>query len=118
MSHADERDGEILRRLIHIDNKTDSMGDSLAWLVQANAPHLKTELVKAFGNSRRRVQVYLLLNGSRNVDDIANLLQMKGQNVSIELTWLRRKRLIHIVEAGRGGKKYRKKFFDAVIGLS
>lgn len=109
---------EVLRRLIGIDHKTDSMEDSLAWLVRANAPHLKTELVDAFGQSKRRVQVYLSLDGKRNVGAIAEHLDMKSQNVTAELRWLKKYRLVDVVEADGAGTVYAKKFFDAVVGLS
>jgi DNA-binding transcriptional ArsR family regulator len=117
MSKQDD-DEELLRRLIRIDHKTDSMEDSLAWLVSANSPQLKNDLIKAFGASVRRVQVYLALNGKRNVQDISEHLGMKQPNVSLELAWLKRKRLIDVLEAGNGGNKYKKKFFDAIVGLS
>lgn len=111
-------DGEALRRLIRIDHKTDSMEDSLAWIVSANSPQLKNDLIKAFGASVRRVQVYLALDGERNVQEIARHLHMKQPNVSRDLSWLKRKRLIDVVEARGEGFKYKKKFFDAIVGLS
>jgi DNA-binding transcriptional ArsR family regulator len=113
-----DHDGEALRRLIRIDHKTDSMEDSLAWIVSVNSPQLKSDLTKAFGTSVRRVQVYLALDGKRNVQEIGRHLEMKQPNVSRDLAWLRRKRLIDVLEAGNGGNKYKKKFFDAIVGLS
>jgi DNA-binding MarR family transcriptional regulator len=113
-----EHEDEVLRRLIRIDHKTDSMEDSLAWIVSANSPQLKNELIVAFGRSTRRVQVYLGLDGKRNVQEIAKHLQMKSPNVSRDLRWLKRKRLIDVVEAGSDGYIYKKKFFDAIVGLS
>lgn len=115
---SDEHADEILRRLIGIDHKTDSMEDSLAWIVRANAPHLKEELLDAFGKSKRRVQVYLALDGKRYVNEIAVHLVMKPQNVTAELRWLKAKRLVDIVEVDGAGTRYSKKFFDAVVGLS
>jgi DNA-binding transcriptional ArsR family regulator len=113
-----DHNGEALRRLIRIDHKTDSMEDSLAWLVSANSPQLKSDLIKAFGTSMRRVQVYLALDGKRNVQDIAKHLHMKQPHVSRALDWLKRRRLVDVLEAGNGGIKYKKKFFDAIVGLS
>jgi DNA-binding transcriptional ArsR family regulator len=110
-------DSEILRRLIAIDHKTDSMHDSLAWLVRAS-PGLKSELVAAFGSGKRRVQVYLSLDGSRNVNEVAAHLRMKAPNVTAELRWLKKHRLIDLGDIGGRGAVYRKKFFDSVIGLS
>jgi DNA-binding transcriptional ArsR family regulator len=118
MGKKDDPDGEALRRLIRIDHKTDSMEDSLAWLVSANSPGLKEQLINAFSNGMRRVQIYLALNGKRNVQGIATHLHMKISNVSAELKWLKKRRLIDVLEAGNGGKKYKKKFFDAIVGLS
>ena len=109
---------EVLRRLIAIDHKADSMEDSLAWLVRANAPQLKDELIASFGRSKRRVQVYLALDGKRNVGAVAAHLQIKAQNVTRELGWLKRKRLVDVMEADGDGVVYSKKFFDAVVGLS
>jgi DNA-binding transcriptional ArsR family regulator len=115
---ATENSAEILRRLMNIDYKTDSMQDSLAWLVSANAGPLKAELIKAFGNNKRRVQVYLALDGLRNVQQLADALRMKRPNVSRELLWLKKKRLIDFRESGPEGNIYDKKFFDAIVGLS
>ena len=109
---------EVLRRLIAIDHKADSMEDSLAWLVRADAPKLKDELIAAFGRSERRAQVYLALDGKRNVNAIAAHLEMRAPNVSTELQWLKRKRLLDTVAADDAGTLYRKKSFDAVVGLS
>lgn len=109
---------EVLRRLIAIDHKTDSMEDSLAWLVRANSPQLKGELIEAFGKGKRRIQVYLALDGNRNVNAIADHLGIKRQNVTRELKWLRDRRLVDVVEAEGSGVVYAKKFFDAVVGLS
>lgn len=113
-----DHDAEVLRRLIRIDHKTDSMEDSLAWIVSANSPQLTDDLISAFGSSTRRVQVYLALDGKRNVQDLAHHLGMKQPNVSSILAWLKRKRLIDVLEAGNGGNIYKKKFFDAIVGLS
>jgi DNA-binding transcriptional ArsR family regulator len=110
--------GETLRRLIRIDHKTDSMEDSLAWIVTANSPQLKSDLIKAFGSAVRRVQVYLALDGMRNVQEIAKHLGMKQPNVSRDLAWLKRKRLVDVLELNDGGTRYKKKFFDSIVGLS
>ena len=66
---ADEK--QVLDRLIRIDNRTDAMQHNLAWLVRANEPQLKEKLIEAFGNSVRRVQVYVALDGVKNVNGIA-----------------------------------------------
>lgn len=109
---------QMLERLIRIDNRTDSMQHNLAWLVRANEPQLKETLLDAFGTSIRRVQVYLALDGSRSVNDVAAVLKMQRQNVSIELTWLKKRGLIDATEADGRGTIYQKTIFDSIIRLS
>jgi len=109
---------KILERLIRIDNRTDAMQHNLAWLVRANEPQLKQELIAAFGNSARRVQVYVALDGIKNVQAIADSLGMKQPNVSRDLLWLKKRGLIDIVEADGQGTVYKKTIFDSIINLS
>jgi len=109
---------EALKRLIKIDYRTESMADSLGWLVRANADGLREALVSAFGKSTRRVQVYLSLNGERSVGEVANHLEMKAPNVSTELRWLRKKGLVDQTISDGNEVVYQKKFFDAMIELS
>jgi DNA-binding transcriptional ArsR family regulator len=113
---ADQK--QVLDRLIRIDNRTDAIQHNLAWLVRANEPQLKEKLVKAFGNSRRRVQVYLALNGLKTVKDLVKFLGMKQPNVSIEIAWLKKKGLIDVADADGQGTVYQKTIFDSIINLS
>jgi DNA-binding transcriptional ArsR family regulator len=108
---------EILRRVISIDNRQISMEDSLAWLVHAE-DGLRDKMLKKFGTSRRRVQVYLALDGVKNVNAVASALSMKIPNVSRDLRWLKKERLIDLADANGPGIVYKKKFFDAIVGLS
>ena len=110
---------EATTRLIKIDHRTENMQDSLGWLVVASAPQLSAQLLAAFGTSKRRAQVYLALDGRRSVNEVADHLGMKPQNVSIELTILKKKRLIDVTEGPDGGVRYsRKHQFDAIVGVS
>lgn len=108
---------EILRRVISIDNRQVSMEDSLAWLVHAE-DGLRDKMLKKFGASRRRVQVYLALDGIKNVNAVALALSMKDPNVSRDLRWLKKERLIDLADVNGPGIIYKKKFFDAIVGLS
>ncbi len=109
---------QILERLIRIDNRTDAMQHNLAWLVRANEPQLKEKLIEAFGNSVRRVQVYVALDGVKNVQGIADALGMKQPNVSRDLLWLKKRGLIDAADADGQGTVYRKTIFDSIIHLS
>jgi hypothetical protein len=108
---------EMLRRIIDIDHKTDSMNDSIHWLVRGGDT-LKDTMVAAFNRSKRRVQVYLALNGTKNVNAIASSLKMQRQNVTAELRWLKRKQLIAIANTKGNEVIYCKPKVDSVIGLS
>jgi hypothetical protein len=93
------------------------MEDSLAWLVHAE-DGLRDRMLKKFGSSRRRVQVYLALDGKRNVNAVASALSMKTQNVTAELRWLKGERLIDIADVSGASVVYKKKIFDSIVGLS
>jgi len=109
---------KILERLIRIDNRTDAMQHNLAWLVRSNEPQLKQELIAAFGNSARRVQIYVALDGVKNVQAIADALGMHQPHVSRDLLWLKKRGLIDVVEADGQGTIYKKTIFDSIINLS
>ena len=111
-------DPKILEKLIKLDNRTDSMRHSLDWLVRANEPQLKEALIKAFGKSAVRVQVYLALDGRKNVNDVAKGLDLVPANVSREIAWLKKKGLIAPIDADGRGTIYKKTQLDSIIHLS
>lgn len=111
-------DPKILEKLIRIDNRTDSMRHSLDWLVRANEPQLKETLIKAFGRSAVRVQVYLALDGKKNVNDLAKALELVREAVSREIAWLIKKGLITPIDADGRGTIYKRTQLDSIIHLS
>jgi hypothetical protein len=110
---TDDRDQQILRRLANIEHKVDSIEQTTAFTLRADAKrHFET--VKAiFGKSKRRAQVYLASNGERSVQNIAGLLDMKQPNVSRELTFLQ-----EILENEGGENYWCKKTIDKTIRIS
>jgi len=111
-------DPQILEKLIKLDNRTDSMRHSLDWLVRASEPQLKEALIKAFGKSAVRVQVYLAVDGRKNVNDVAKALGLVRENVSREIAWLKKKELIAPIDADGRGTIYKKTQLDSIIHLS
>jgi DNA-binding transcriptional ArsR family regulator len=111
-------DKEILDRLIRIDNRTDAIQHNLGWLVRANEPQLEAKLIAAFGKSVRRVQVYVALDGVKNVNEIAEALGIERPNVSREVAWLKKKGLIDVADVSGQGNIYQKTIFDSIINLS
>jgi DNA-binding transcriptional ArsR family regulator len=108
-----DHEAEVRRRLTNIEQKTDSMQDSLTWLVRASAKELLPRLLEEFGKSERRIAVYLAVNGERSVNVLAEHLGMKQENVSIQLAWLKNKKIVRL-----RGKRYVKEDFDGIVDLS
>lgn len=115
---TDDRDQQILRRLANIEHKVDSLEQTTAFTIRAEAErHFKT-VKSIFGNSKRRAQVYLAANGVRSVQSIAEVLSMKQPNVSRELTLLQEQGLLEILESDGGETFWCKKPIDRTIRIS
>lgn len=113
-----DRDQQILRRLANIENKIDSLEQTNAFALRAEA-HIHFKSVKEiFKRGFRRAQVYLSANGRRSVQEIASLLGMKDPNVSRELEVLKVEGLLEIIERDGGKILYGKKPIDKTIGIS
>jgi DNA-binding transcriptional ArsR family regulator len=113
-----DRDQQLLRRLANIENKIDSLEQTNAFTLRADA-HIHSKTVKEiFKKGLRRSQVYLAANGQRSVQEIADLLGMKNQNVSRELEVLKVEGLLEVIERDGGKILYGKKPIDRTIGIS
>ena len=108
---------QILSRLGAIQHDVDSLKQTTAFALRAEADkHLESVQV-IFQKSERRVQVYLAVNGGRTVSGIASHLGMKGPNVSTELKILREEGLIELIDSG-GGDIYAKTPVDHTLRIS
>jgi len=115
---TEDRDQQILRRLTNIEHKIDSLEQTTAFTLRAEADKHFESVKKIFGQSKRRVQVYLAANGQRSVQDIADLLDIQQPAVSRALGELRQEGLIEVIEK-EGGKTYwAKKPIDRTIRIS
>jgi DNA-binding transcriptional ArsR family regulator len=113
-----DRDQQILHRLANIENKIDSLEQTNAFALRADAQiHSKT-VKEIFKKGLRRSQVYLAANGQRSVQEIGNLLGMKIPNVSRELEVLKIEGLLEVIERDGGKILYGKKPIDRTIGIS
>jgi len=117
-SPTEDRDQQILRRLANIEHKIDSLEQTTAFALRADAKRHFESVRKIFGKSRKRVQVYLAANGYRSVQDIADLLNMKQPNVSRELGQLRQEGLIEVIESEGGRTYWAKKPIDRTMRIS
>ncbi len=95
-----------------------AIDSSMELLIKANRESILPEIMMFFGKSKRRVEVFLAVDGTRTVDDIARLLKMKGPNVSRELTNLKQEGLIEIKRIKREGYVYKKRRVDRILGIS
>ena len=114
----EDRDQQILRRLSNLEHKVDSIDQTNAFALRADAERHFNTVREIFGKSVRAVQVYLAANGERSVKGIADLLGMKSPNVTRELKTLQGEGLLEISENIGGEVFYGKKPIDKTIRIS
>jgi DNA-binding MarR family transcriptional regulator len=114
----EDRDQQILRRLANIEHKVDSLEQTTAFSLRADAEKHFDSVRAIFGNRMRLVQVYLAANGVRSVQSIADLLNMKSPNVSRELRLLQLEGLLEVSENEGGETFWCKKPIDQTIRIS
>lgn len=120
MEQDDDRDlaQQILSRLGRIEHKVDSLDQTNAFALRADEDKYFATVIKIFGTSKRRVQIYLAVNGARGVQDIADHLGMKRQNVGPDLQMLTEEGLLEIIDAPGGKDIYAKKALDKSLRVS
>lgn len=113
-----DRDQQILSRLSRIEHKVDSMEQTSAFALRAEADKHFNTIREIFGRSTRRVQVYLAADGVRSVQDIADHLGMRQPNVSKVLSKLQQEGLMEIIEVEGGNSIWAKKAVDRSLRIS
>lgn len=96
----------------------EAIDSSMELLIRANKGPILNEILSFFGDSKRRAEVYVTVDGEKNVSDIANQIQMKSQNVSTELTLLKDFGLIEIGKLTGPTIIYKKRRIDRILGLT
>jgi len=115
---AEDRDQQILSRLAHIEHKVDSIDETNAFALRAEADKHMGTVKKIFKHGRRRAQVYLAADGTRGVVEIAQHLGMKTPNVSPQLRILREEGLLELVDAPGRRDIWAKKAIDRTLRIS
>jgi DNA-binding transcriptional ArsR family regulator len=115
---SQDRDQQILSRLAHIEHKVESIDDTNAFALRAEADKHKETVKKIFGRNRRREQVYLAADGTRGVVEIAKHLGMKTPNVSPQLRVLKDEGLLELVDAPGRQDFWAKKSIDRTLRIS
>jgi hypothetical protein len=113
-----DRDQVILSRLAKIEHKVDSLEQTTAFALRADSERHFAEVKKIFGNSKRRAQVYLAVNGSRSVQEIAAHLSMQRQNVGTDLRLLAEEGMLELTESHGQTDIWSKKPIDRTLRVT
>jgi DNA-binding transcriptional ArsR family regulator len=109
---------QILHRLAHIEHKVDSIDETNAFALRAEAEKHQETVKKIFKKSKRRAQVYLAADGTRGVIEIALHLGMKQPNVSPDLRILKEEGLLELIDAASRQDFWAKKTIDKTLRIS
>jgi DNA-binding transcriptional ArsR family regulator len=113
-----DRDQQILDRLAKIEHKVDSIEQTNAFALRAEADKHFAEVKKIFKRSLRRAQVYLAANGIRSVHEIAAHLGMQRQNVGPDLRFLGEEGLLELVDSQGNRDIWAKKPVDRTLRIT
>lgn len=109
---------EVARDIREIRWHQEAIDSSMELLIKANRDSILSEIMAFFGESRRRAEVFLAVDGKRTVEDITQTLAMKKPNVSTQLTKLKEEGLIEIKRITSKGHVYKKRRVDKILGIS
>lgn len=115
--HVD-RDQQILSRISKIEHRVDSIDQTQAFALRAEAPKHFATVKEIFRKGKRRAQIYMAADGTRGVEEIANHLKMKRQNVGPELKVLREEGMLEIADTAGGRDIWGKKPIDRTLRIS
>jgi DNA-binding transcriptional ArsR family regulator len=75
-------------------------------------------VAKIFGKSLRRAQIYLAVDGSLSVQEIADHLRMKRQNVGTDLKQLGDEGLLELIDSHSNRDIWAKKPLDRTLRIT
>ncbi len=113
-----DRDQQILSRLAQIQHKVDSLEQTTAFALRADSDKHLGSVMKIFGKGKNRAKIYLAVNGDRSVQQIAELLSIKPQNVSPALKILREEGLIEMRDSQGNSDIYAKTPLDRTLQIT
>ena len=114
----EDRDQQILSRLANIQHKVDSIDETNAFALRADADKYMEIVERIFKHGMRRAQVYLAADGARGVSEIAAFLGMKQPNVSRDVTVLKEEGLLELGSAVGRRDIWAKKSIDRTLRIS
>jgi DNA-binding transcriptional regulator GbsR (MarR family) len=113
-----DSDQQILDRLAKIEHKVDSIEQTNAFALRADAERHEAVVKKIFGSSRRCAQVYLAADGTRSVQEIARHLGMQRQNVGPDLKHLQNEGLLELTDSRGNEDIWAKKSIDRSLRVT
>lgn len=113
-----DRDQLIMNRLAAIAHRVDSIDQTQAFALRADAERHFEQVRAIFGRSVRRAKVYLAANGRRSVGEIAAHLNLAQPNVSVELRALGDEGILEIVLSDGGANFWGKKPLDRTLRIT
>jgi DNA-binding transcriptional ArsR family regulator len=113
-----DRDQQILSRLSKIEHKVDSIEQTNAFALRAEEEKHFGTVKKIFKDSKRKAQVYLAADGARGVQEIADYLGMKRQNVGAVLKTLADEGLLELGDSSGGRDVWSKKPLDKSLRIT
>ena len=109
---------QVLSRLGMIEHKVDSLEQTTAFALRAEAAKHQGTVKMIFGRSKRKAQVYLAADGTRGVQEVAARLRMKRQNITPELKKLQDEGLLEIIATSGGKDLWGKKPIDQSLRIT
>lgn len=109
---------QVLNRLGLIEHKVNSLEQTTAFALRAEAEKHRATAKSIFKRSKRRAQVYLAANGTRGVQEIAAHLKMQRQNITPELRVLQDEGLLEIAANSGNRDLWGKKPIDRTLRIT
>ncbi|MGV9103561.1 MAG: hypothetical protein ACOC3C_05560 [Candidatus Thorarchaeota archaeon] len=110
---------DVAKDIREIKWHQEAIDASLELLLRANREEILREIKKVFGRSRRRAQIYLVIDGSRSVSEMGDMLGVQSPNISPVLGEFKDAGLIEIKRIESDGSYiYRKRRVDRILGIS
>jgi len=113
-----DRDQQILSRLARIEHKVDSLEQTTAFALRADADRHFESVKEVFKASKRKAQVYLAANGIRSVGEIADHARMQQPDVSKALKALQEEGLVEIIDSDGGTNFWGKTPLDRTLRIT
>lgn len=113
-----DRDQQVLGRLTRIEHRVDSIDQTQAFALRAQAEQHFGTVKQIFRRGKRRAQIYLAADGNRGVEEIAKHLGMKRQNVGRELKLLGEEGMLEITDTAGGRDMWGKKPVDRTLRIT